>query len=640
MNFSKKKLALLCTLCVLAAGNNAFAEETAAQPQNEDLQSFMLDTVVVTATKNEQNLFEANANISVVTAEDIERMHYTTVEEALRSIPNVQFFNYGMASNSASKIRINGSDQVVVLMDGVRVSIPGSGGKQFSLSTISDMDNIERIEVLKGSASILYGGDAKGGVINIITKKTFNPKTKITVAGGDVTKENYKFSTQGQVGKTGFRVYAQKNIMGDYEDGAGTEWDNNDNNENIGVMLKHDLGEESNLILNYSHLNDDFSYFDKNYKDYTNIIQGNNLDGYNKTDNLQLIYNQKISDSMHNVLSYNYSDIKQKINYSTDLGNNLDTDYKMWSINDTLTKKFGNTHTVTGGFERIEYKYDDVSPNAEFGNKKTIYTSYFLQDEWNFDQKWKLTSGVRYDRSSTTDDNYSKSFNLGYKFNDKTNVYAAYNDYFVLPDMYKLYSTSYGNPDLLPEKGKNYEVGFNHMLDDKTSISTHYFYREPDRIIYFGTTGYENADDVEKVHGWDVQLDRQFDDAWSANIGYSRLSYESNIDSTATYLPKNAVTLGVNYTKDKWDVGLDGRAFIGRVNYAKSSNGAAFPSDNYWVFNLSANYKATENIKVFAKLNNIFDQEYAEQTNVLFGNPNEWYGMPGRNFIAGVEVSF
>lgn len=630
MNYGKKNLALLCTLCVLAAGNNAFAEEVIAPPVNEDLQSFMLDTVVVTATKNEQNLFEANANISVVTAEDIERMHYTTVEEALRTIPNVQVLNYGLSGYQASRVRINGSDQVVVLMDGVRVSMPGTG-IQFPFGSISDMENIERIEVLKGSASVLYGGDAKGGVINIITKKTFDPKTKITVAGGDVTKENYKFSTQGQVGKTGFRVYGQKNIMDNYEDGAGNEWDNNDNSESIGLMLKQNLGENSSLTLNYSQNNDDFKYYDKPYAAL--------VDGNNKNKNLQLIYNQQISKSTNNVLSYSYYNNKQKAKYLEGYSNDYDMYYKMWSINDTLTKKFGNTHIVTAGFERIAIDYDRADPGF---NKSTsnINTSYFLQDEWNFDNKWKLTSGVRYDHPSETDDNYSKSFNLGYKFNDKTNIYAAYNDYFVLPTLDQLYGRWGANPDLLPEKGKNYEVGFNHMLDDKTSVSTHYFYREPDRIIYYGNTGYENADDVEKVHGWDVQLDRQFDDAWSANIGYSRLSYENVHGSTdGYYLPKNLITLGVNYTKDRWDIGLDGRGFIGRVDSTNSSD--YFPTDNYWVFNIGANYKATENVKVFAKLNNIFDQEYAERTNVASShNPNDWWAMPGRNFIAGVEVSF
>lgn len=631
MNLKKKNLTLAAVIFAVMGGNLAFAQGQDAD--SEELQSFVLDQVVVTATKTEQGLFDANANVSVITAEAIERMHYATLDEALRSIPNVQVFNYGLPGSISSKIRINGSDQVVVLMDGVRMSMPGTT-EQFPFSAISDMDMIERIEVLQGAASVLYGGDAKGGVINIITKKDFDPKTKISIAGGNVTKENYKFSTQGKADKLGFRVFGQKYISSDFDDGAGRNWDAHDNNETVGAMLKYDLGEDSNLLLNFNHSDDEFKYYDRPYI--------SDVDGSSTTKHLQIIYNQKISDSAHNVLSYNNyrRDFEGTYLNTASNGSPWNRGYKMWSINDTFTKKFGNTHVVTAGFERIKVDYENNDPKYTGFKTGQTNAAYFLQDEWKFNPKWKLTSGVRYDHPSETDDNYSKSFNLGYKFNDKSNMYVAYNDYFVLPTMDQLYGRWGANPDLLPEKGKNYEIGFNHMLDNKTSLSTHYFYRKPDRIIgYDANYNYVNADNVQKVHGWDIQLDRQFDKAWHANIGYARLSYENAISSDAVYLPKNLITLGVDYSKERWDVGLEGRGFIGRVNYGSVTQ---FPTDNYWVFNLGANYKATENIKVFAKLNNIFDQEYAEQTNVFstYSKPGDWYGMPGRNFIAGVEVSF
>ena len=108
---------------------------------------------------------------------------------------NVQFLNYGLPGYNMNKVRINGSDAVLVLVDGVRVAGIGTG-QQMPFALSSAMENIERIEVLKGAAAVLYGSDAKGGVINIITKKSAQPRTKISAASGNFGKEEYKFSIE------------------------------------------------------------------------------------------------------------------------------------------------------------------------------------------------------------------------------------------------------------------------------------------------------------------------------------------------------------------------------------------------------------------------------------------------------------
>src|SRR5262249_31003289 len=150
-----------------------------------------LDQVVVTAARLPQTRFEANANISVVTAQDIERMHMASVEEALRTLPGIQFLNYNLPGYNLSRVRINGTDQVLVLVDGVNVTMLGSG-VPYPLHFISDMHNIERIEVLRGSAAVLYGSNAKGGVINIITRKAEEGnRTRLTAAGGSYRTQDY-----------------------------------------------------------------------------------------------------------------------------------------------------------------------------------------------------------------------------------------------------------------------------------------------------------------------------------------------------------------------------------------------------------------------------------------------------------------
>lgn len=645
MNLSKKKLAMCICLATLNLGNN-YVGATEATETVEQLKSYNLDEIVITATKREENLTDANANISVITKDDIERMHYNTIEEALRTVTGIQFLDYNLPGYNMSKVRINGSDQVVVLIDGVRVSMTGTG-QTYPFHLVSDMENIERIEVLKGSASVLYGSDAKGGVINIITKKDTEPKTKITTSTGSFGKEEYKISTEGSLGDTSYRIYGQKAISGKFKDGNDIEWKAHDNSENIGVMLKQDLSDNANIILNYTNGDDDFSFLDHLYNQ--------DIKGEAKSRNLQIIYNQKIDDSLSNVLSYNNAKFEHVglLHNSRDdsWGNFWNNRYKSTVINDTLTKIFGDTHVVTVGLEHI--KSENLNPStvrtSDYRSYETYQslknTSYFLQDEWMFDDKWKLTSGIRYDDPSgglvELELNTAKSFNLGYNFTDDTNMYIAYNDYFVLPSMYQLYDTNYGNAKLLPEEGKNYEVGINHKIDDSSMINAHYFKRDSDRNIGFDVKEDTYVNDSEKAHGFDIQYEKYFDDSWHGLLSWSRLSYTNKKATTDYgYLPKNMVTVGVDYTKDKWNIGLDGKGFIGRDGNKVESKG--WPSDNYWVFNLGLNYKPEDNLKVFAKVNNLFNQEYAEQTNAIWwgSKPGDWYGMPGRNFVVGMEYEF
>ena len=148
--------------------------------QAEDTQDmapmYSLDGIVVTANRTPQKKKEVNADVSVISRQEIEQMHMTNVEEALRTVPGVQFTSYGgnggMNANIGG-IRINGSKEVVVLVDGVRVSEFQTGGFAYAQLT-NNMDNIDHIEVVRGSAGALYGSGAKGGVIKGTSKNTLS----------------------------------------------------------------------------------------------------------------------------------------------------------------------------------------------------------------------------------------------------------------------------------------------------------------------------------------------------------------------------------------------------------------------------------------------------------------------------------
>lgn len=623
-----------CTVAIsVAAGLGNLAH---AQEGSDKTKEFVLDEVVVTATRTPNTVFNANANINVITQEQIEQMHFQTVEEALRTVPGLQFLNYNLAGYNLSRVRINGSDQVLVLVDGVKATMTGSG-VTCPFNLISNMDTIERIEVLHGSAAVLYGSEAKGGVINIITKKAKTNQTKVNMAGGSFDTERYSIVNEGSDEKWSYRVYGQKFIQGDTEDAKGVKWKGHQNQKNSGISLTNKINKTSDLTFTFNENKEDFSLYDHLYKQ--------DVDGFANYTDTTITYNAALSNTLKNTLSYRHSRFEHRaILHDPRWGDNVFwyNHFKSRVITDQLTKTYGNTHVVSAGFEDV--KTNSVKQRRREPDCEMSVRSYFLQDEWKMDDKWKLTSGVRYDSPSggivDIPSNTAKSFNLGYTFDAKHNVYVASNDYFVLPSMFQLYHQQWGNPKLLPEKGRNYEVGYNHIFDDTTALSAHYFKRNSNQNIGFDDEEDTYVNDTEKANGFDLQLRKQFGKAWNTYVGYSHLNYENETGTTSFgYLPKNLVNIGINYTQDKWDIGLDGRGFLGRDGNEVKSEG--WPSDRYWVFNLGINYKATKNMKTYVTVNNLFNQLYAEHTKVIWwGKPGEWYGMPGRNIIAGVEMKF
>ena len=185
---TKKQILLYLVMCSLLTTTIVYAEEGSAESSqiestysetvegtNENASDFTLDRVVVTATKTEVNRHETKADITIVTKEEIKQRNYENLEQVLRDVAGVNISKYS-SGYITNRLYVQGTKEVVFLIDGVRVTVD-NGGNGFPFEQYVDMDGIERIEILKGAASTLYGSDAKGGVINLITKKKKDKKT-------------------------------------------------------------------------------------------------------------------------------------------------------------------------------------------------------------------------------------------------------------------------------------------------------------------------------------------------------------------------------------------------------------------------------------------------------------------------------
>lgn len=257
---------------------------------DEHLNEYTLDSVVVEAdaTKNkfgdtitEQSYYRTGGDVKVISREEIEKRHYTDISEAIKRVPGVAFQNpgyrggeYGFGSQYNNGVSINGDTRVIILVDGRRVdntasarvsSTSTSGGKGTGviLDQVTNMANIDKIEVIKGPGASVYGPDAVGGVINIITRKGGDKNVgTIDLSTGSWSKHNYALTYSGSAGDDNSWHYflsanRERSSNTKYKDGTtgvvntlpGSRW----KEEGVNIRLDKDFNEKQNLKIWYNY---------------------------------------------------------------------------------------------------------------------------------------------------------------------------------------------------------------------------------------------------------------------------------------------------------------------------------------------------------------------------------------------------
>ena len=282
---------------------------------NAETNEFYLDEMVVTANRTEVSLLDANANISVVTREELENKHFQDLGEAIKGVTGVNVQNMGSSGEAYADnaLYINGSKNIVFLIDGVRVNFNGSDSEKFSSADFINMDTVERIEILKGSASTLYGSDAQGGVINIVTRKGSEKIiNKLTASKGSFSNENYIFSSSGSKKGYNWLISAKKKRAGNFKDGDGRRVPENINAENLSFKFGKNFDEKNNLTFLYSQYKSDYMKIKpKKNTDYSKTARQY---GEKNNNNFLMTFEHKFNENTKNSLSFtrNRKNIKDK----------------------------------------------------------------------------------------------------------------------------------------------------------------------------------------------------------------------------------------------------------------------------------------------------------------------------------------
>ena len=637
-NYISKKIVMNVTAALAFGLVSTGGGHTFAADADSSASEHMLNETVVTATRTPNKELKTDANVTVITGGYIERRHYTDLTQALRDVPGVTVNQYAPAGyNNSTKFYINGSEDVVLLIDGVRQNY--AGGFSASLaSAMKDLGGIERIEVLHGSASTLYGSDAKGGVINIITKKAQGMKTTIGIGYGSYGRQQYSIANAGGENGWDWRVKYQKDKSGDFKDGHGNTVPSRLDADSFNLHLGKDLSKASYLALNFRSYKDSDHYQARHEMAYP-VNKGN----YDHFDG-NVIWNVQIDDSTKNQMSiarskYDY-DLLTFGPWNPPTGQPYDFSVWTWKFSDQFDKKLGD-HLLTAGFE---FTKDDTTIKngsiVSIDDRTLINRSFYLQDQWSILPTLKLTAGIRHDSNSAFGSHNSPSVSLGYDIDPVTHAYVSYSEYFITPTPNQLYAPIYGNTNLKPESGNTREIGIARDFGKGLSLTASYFKRHSKNRIGYHPMTYQNINvGDEEAHGWSLQLTKRVDSHWRARIGYTQTHVgktEQRGVNADGYLPEDQWNIGVDYRNRDFDSSLLARGIIGRSGPVRG----AFPTDNYWVVDLAMNYQIADATKIYLKANNIFNQFYAEHSNVKFGSPGEWWTAPGRNFMIGVEQSF
>jgi len=628
----------LFSLKALLVASTALSFAPAASAQDEDIEEF-----VVTAGRRVQPVSEVAKSISVMSAAELERRQYQYVVDALQSLPGVAINQNGTFGGVATvTIRGGSSDQTVILIDGVQVNDPSSPGGGFDFSTL-DPNGIERIEVLRGPQAVLYGSDAIGGVINIITKSGEEGFAgEVFGEYGAYDSKRIGGSARGGSGRVNFNLSASYfDTDGISASDGGKEADGYESLTVRGkVRTKLSDNVRFNVTASYTDTESEYDAFAL-MDDFTYALT--DTDDMSKSEEFSIAgraYIDLMDGRLSNTLSVEYSSITRD-NFSKGAfafgaeGERLNFDYLgILEVADGWTLTAGAQHEVT------EAKLQDpepISTDSLFG-----ILSYDGIDGLT------ISGGVRLDDHETFGSTTNGELNASYVVEGTgTQLTAAWSEGFKAPSIFHLtfsccgFDSNIAQADavkevaLRPERSNSWEVGFKQpFLDGRATFSATYFNQDTKDLITFTfTDGYRNIEETS-AKGVELELTADLTDSVNLSANYTHnAARDLTADQQLARKPKNEAFAALSWqVTDRLTTNVS--ITLNDKEYDTSADfvtGERRVVDAWTRVDLSAAYKLTDTVELFGRIDNLFDEDYQQ----VLG-----YGTPGISAYAGVRARF
>ncbi len=558
----KRTLIQVMAFCALAWNLSG----TAMAEKSDEMSVQHLDEVVVTATQTENAIMETASNISVVTAKDIEKLDAENVAEVIKTLPGVLYTN---ASGLEPKINLRGtkigmSPGALVLLNGIPVNIGKFGYTDYEAIPI---ENIARIEVIKGPMSSLYGGNSARGVINIITKRGKDQfGGSVSAVAGSNNDQRYSALINGGQGSWDYNFNVKKRDEDGYMDKSYI--DNLYVNGEVGYWLS-----DETRVGFYANMTEKERSLSKHLTAEERATDPTKADDYSLTENDDLItgINFDINKAIFDLKTTLYYKNREKTyeNYlmatSTPYLEEMDED--VFGMRTILTYKkdlAGQKNRLSVGFD---YDDDDIDLDTTKAESKTIGAAYtkadpkksgafnskmvgiFLQDEFSILDNLTLTAGIRYDYfeyennadydfssdgkydydSNPDYDNFNPKVSLNYQATEDMSVYASYSQSYRAPSIYDYYASGTYSAQyayvLEPETFTQYELGMRHRFSKMLNIDTSIYHIVVDDMLdsaYVDGTymGKQNIGEVT-IRGFELALSGEPCKFFNYNVAYT-----------------------------------------------------------------------------------------------------------------------
>ena len=662
----------VCRACVLLSWIAVLAYPASAQEvAMADQPELEAPDVVVSATKTPTPAKQVTSAVEVITGEEMQQRKIRTVSEALRWAQGLSV-NQSGGPGTAVDVRIRGGtpEQTMVLIDGAIVNSGTLGSYDFANLT---SDNIERIEILRGSQSMLWGSDAMGGVINITTKRGRDkPNISAFTEYGSFDTIRGGASLSGKKGPIDFSGSITRwDTAGfsaiNYRRGAAER--DGYHNWQGSVRLGADLPKDGRLEFSFRWLNGIVSYDGFAVNPVTFASDPADVFGAGSKDRQYVFagnYAQPITDWWSQKLTLSRATdslLSDGGTFERDLvtGVTEPVQFPYKSLIDTTSNRIewqnniqvGKPLLLTAGYqyrEQIGNNTDLLTQTATFSNKTLSSHAGFGEAQLNLWDRVFGTAGVRYDAYNVFGSATTYRVTGGYLVKETgTKLRGSYATGFRAPTMNQLFFPGFGNPNLQPEKSQALDAAIEQTLpNDRGSISVGYFWTRYRNLILsvfdptvctapnsFGfcaqNAGLASAQGVEvstklklfRDGPWIKSLDLQIHYTYAATRDLS-----SGPDTRLPMWPLHQVTTIISYQPiEGLRANLEGRYFGQRFNNV--GNEGSIPS--FLVWNLSASYDVTKQIQAYLRFDNMFNEKYEE---VLF------FGTPIRSIFGGVRINY
>lgn len=588
-----------------------------ALPSLAAAQEVTLPPIVITASRTAQTVDEALAAVTVITREDIERRQPQSVLEALRGTPSLSFTNSGGPGKLSSVfLRGTESDHTLVLVDGIKVGDPTSSIAWQDLP----IDQIERIEIVRGPRSSLYGSEAIGGVIQIFTRKgggkprvygsagygsDSTHKSLIGVAGGN--KRSWFNLSASHLESSGFNAC---------RDAAGC-WtvepdDDGYRNTSIQGRVGYRLSETGEVELNILRAegHNEYDSPGANENDFVEQIVGARL-------SFSPLSNWRASFIAGNALS----EREYFQNGNRHNGQDLETSRNTLSWQNDFT--LGDDHLFTAG---LDYQRDKVEGDESFTTNERDNKAGFVQYQGAFGSH-KLQLAGRYDDNEQFGEHTTGNIAWGYDWNRNLGFFASYGTAFKAPNFQELHIPWGGNPDLRPEKSRSFEAGLRGRVNE-LHWSLNAFQTDVDGLITY-LAGIANNIEEARIRGLEANLATRVL-GWTANANVTFLDPE---DRSSEYRGNQLVRRARHSARFDLDREI-GQLKIGGSVFAEDRRYDDRPNTRelggYAIIDLRASYAITKDWSVRGTIGNVFDKDYETAS---------YYNQPGRTWFLSLHYA-